>query len=178
MGLGLIGAGISAIGSIFGGASAARQAKKANRLLDDQIQDNEDWYERKTAEDYTRSADALDMLEKARDYADKAIRRSNAARSVSGGTDAQILGAMNAAGNVQSETLKGLAKAANAYKNSIESTYLRNKSALTGAKIEALNGKATNLQKAASNFANIGGSLIGAAGDGLTLNDFYNGWKL
>lgn len=55
---GLVGAALGAVGSIFGGISASRAMKKAKQNLQDQIDKNQDWYDRRYNEDATQRADA------------------------------------------------------------------------------------------------------------------------
>ena len=47
----LIGAGLQAVGSIFGGISASKAMKKVKKNLQQQKQANQDWYDRTTVRD-------------------------------------------------------------------------------------------------------------------------------
>ena len=50
----LVGAGLSAVGSIFGGISASKAMKKVKKNLQAQKQANKDWYDRRYNEDATQ----------------------------------------------------------------------------------------------------------------------------
>ena len=58
----LVGAGLSAVGSIFGGISASKAMKKVKKNLQAQKQANQDWYDRRYNEDATQRADAQRIL--------------------------------------------------------------------------------------------------------------------
>lgn len=58
----IIGGGMKAAGSIFGGISASKAIKKAKRNIEAQRQKNQDWYDRRYNEDSTQRADAQRIL--------------------------------------------------------------------------------------------------------------------
>lgn len=60
----LLGTGLSAVGSIFGGISASKSMKKVKNNLEAQKQANQDWYDRKYNENATQRADAQRILTK------------------------------------------------------------------------------------------------------------------
>lgn len=60
--MGLIGSALGAVGSIFGGNSASKAMKKAKQNVEQQIQKNQDWYDRRYNEDATQRADAQRIL--------------------------------------------------------------------------------------------------------------------
>lgn len=55
---GAIGAGLSAVGSIFGNISASKAMKKVKNNLNEQRKRNQDWYDRRYNEDATQRTDA------------------------------------------------------------------------------------------------------------------------
>lgn len=74
----IIGAGISAAGSIFGGIKASEAMRKAKEGVDSQKRKNHDWYDRRYNEDATQRADAQAILTRT----EESIRNRN--RSVAG----------------------------------------------------------------------------------------------
>ena len=68
----LVGAGLSAVGSIFGGISASKAMKRVKKNLQSQRQENENWYDRRYNEDATQRADAQRILT----YTEESIRNN------------------------------------------------------------------------------------------------------
>ena len=56
---------------IAGGIKARKAAKQANKILDQQEQDNDSWFNRKYNEDYMQSSEAQAALTKARELANE-----------------------------------------------------------------------------------------------------------
>ncbi|MCM1405167.1 MAG: hypothetical protein NC210_01960, partial [[Clostridium] fimetarium] len=71
----LIGAGIGAVGSIFGGIKASEAMREVKRGIERQRKKNQDWYDRRYNEDATQRADAQRALEITREQ----IKRRNRA---------------------------------------------------------------------------------------------------
>ena len=63
----LVGAGLSAVGGVFGGISASKAMKRVKNNLQQQKQANQDWYNRRYNEDATQRADAQRILAKTED---------------------------------------------------------------------------------------------------------------
>lgn len=62
----IIGAGVGAAASIFGGISASKAIKKMKANLEAQRKKNQDWYDQRYNEDATQRADAQRILTKQR----------------------------------------------------------------------------------------------------------------
>ena len=62
--MGLIGAGLGAVGAVFGGIKASQAMKQLSRNINKQMQQNQDWYDRRYNEDATQRADAQRILAK------------------------------------------------------------------------------------------------------------------
>lgn len=62
--MGLIGSAIGAAGSIYGGIKASKAMAQVKTNLQNQLKDNQDWYDRRYNEDATQRADAQAILTK------------------------------------------------------------------------------------------------------------------
>ena len=83
----LVGAGIGAIGSIFGGIAASKAAKRARQGVMSSMRDNQTWYDRRYNEDALQRADALRTMERTREAIAKRNQRAQAVQAVMGGTE-------------------------------------------------------------------------------------------
>lgn len=119
----IIGAGMAAAGSIFGGIQASKAARKAKKETEAQRRRNQNWFDRRYNEDETQRADAQHLLT----MTEESIRNRNKAaagtQAVMGGTD-ESLAATKTANN---QAISGAASAINAQadqrKDNIEQQY-------------------------------------------------------
>ncbi len=89
---GAIGAGLGAIGSIFGGISASKAMKRVKNNLNEQRRRNQDWYDRRYNEDATQRADAQAILTRTEDSIRNRNRQAAGAQAVAGGESGQQRG--------------------------------------------------------------------------------------
>ena len=82
--MGLIGSALGAAGSIFGGISASKAMKKAKQNVQQQIQKNQDWYDRRYNEDATQRADAQRILTMTKAANNQALADATAQIAVNG----------------------------------------------------------------------------------------------
>lgn len=124
----LIGAGLSLAGSIYGGVKAARERRRAQQRTQQELRDNENWYNRRYYEDATNRADANYMLTKV----GEAVRnRNKAARgraAIMGGTDDAVAAAQERNAEATADTAGKIVAANEARKDKIEQQYQANKS--------------------------------------------------
>lgn len=122
----LIGAGLSAVGSIWGGIKASEAIKKAQRGIAAERSENDAWYNRRYNEDATQRADAQRILTKTQE----AIRDRNKAAAgtaaVMGGTEESLAATKAANAAAMSEAASQIAMAGDRRKDAIEERY-RNK---------------------------------------------------
>ena len=175
----LVGAATGLDGSIFGGRKASKAQKKASRALDEAEKDNENWFARRYNEDYTRSAEAQSVLNKARDYAEEQYRRAAGSSAVSGATDESVAQQKALGNEVISAVASDIASQATARKDAVESQYLNTKNNLTNQRISMYTGQSQNATTAAGSAMSAGMGLIGAdiqshlnSGKGLLSNLF------
>lgn len=140
----LVGAGLSAVGSIFGGISASKAMKKVKRNLEDQKKANENWYARRYNEDATQRADAQRILTKTEESIRERNRQVAGAQAVMGGTEESVAAAKAANNQALAEATSQIAVNAEARKDEIESQYQQR-----GAQLDAqLNDMEVNKAKA------------------------------
>lgn len=169
--LGAIGAGLGIAGSvgsaIFGGSKASKAAKQANALLDKQHKDNQAWFDRRYNEDYSQTAEAQNLMNFARQEAEKQFKRAEGAAAVSGGTEESVARAKRDANEMLSQTASNIAAQGTARKDAIEQQYMNTKNSLTQQQVQNLQQKAQNISAAAGQASSAFGSLIPSSLDRL-----------
>lgn len=158
----LVGAGLSAVGSIFGGISASRAMKKVKKNLQAQKQANQDWYDRRYNEDATQRADAQRILTKTRESIRNRNRQAAGAQAVMGGTEESVAAAKAANNQALAEATSQIAVNAEARKDQIEQTYQQRDAQID----EALNNlevnKARAISSAVQGMSQAGAGIAGA----------------
>lgn len=152
-----VGAGLGVIGSIFGGISASKAAKKKKKAVENEMADNEAWYNRRYNEDATQRADAQRILNKTEDIIRNRNKAAAGTQAVMGGTDATAAATREANANALADATASIAEQGAAQKDNIEQQYRENRTRLKGQlnDIEAQRSQAIGQA--------IGG-VIGAAG--------------
>lgn len=162
--LGAIGAGLGIAGSIgsaiFGGSKASKAMKDANRLIEQQKQDNQAWYNRRYNEDYSQTAEAQNLMNYAREQAEKQFKRAEGAAAVAGATDESVAISKQSANEMLSQTASNIAAQGTARKDAIEQQYLNTKNGLTQQQVQNLQQKAQNISAAAGQSSSSFGSLL------------------
>lgn len=162
--LGAIGTGLGIAGSIgsaiFGGSKASKAMKDANRLIEQQKQDNQAWYNRRYNEDYSQTAEAQNLMNYAREQAEKQFRRAEGAAAVAGATDESVAISKQSANEMLSQTASNIAAQGTARKDAIEQQYLNTKNGLTQQQVQNLQQKAKNISAAAGQSSSSFGSLL------------------
>lgn len=142
----LVGAGVSAVGGIFGGISASKAMKKVKANLQERKQENQAWYDRRYNEDATQRADAQRILAKTEESIRERNRQAAGAQAVMGGTDESVAAAKAANNQALAEAASQIAVAGDARKDQIEQKYQQRDAQLD----DALNGLEVNKAKAIS----------------------------
>lgn len=120
---GAIGAGLGAVGSIFGGISASKAMKRVKKNLQEQRRKNQDWYDRRYNEDATQRADAQAILTKTEESIRNRNRQAAGAQAVMGGTEESVAAAKAANNAALAEAASQIAVNGEARKDRIEQTY-------------------------------------------------------
>jgi len=154
----IIGGGLQLAGSIAGSIASARAAKKANKMVEAQKAKNQAWYDRNYNQPATQRADAVDLMNRSREYMDNRNQRSAMTNAVMGGTDEALAMDKANTNQVLAETAANINAQADQRKDAIEQNYMDQDTALTNQQFNTQMQKAQNISQAAS------GASAGAAG--------------
>ena len=121
---GAIGAGLGAIGSIFGGISASKAMKRVKNNLNEQRRRNQDWYDRRYNEDATQRADAQAILTKTEESIRNRNRQAAGAQAVAGGTEESVSAEKAANNEALASATTNIAVNGEARKDAVESQYM------------------------------------------------------
>lgn len=119
----LIGAGLSAASSIYGGIRSSKAARKAKREAEAQRRRNENWYERRYNEDATQRGDAQRLLTIAEDSIRNRNRAAAGSQAVTGGTDESLAATKSANNDALAQTASLINAQSDARKDNIEQQY-------------------------------------------------------
>lgn len=158
----MIGAGLGAVGSIFGGISASRAMKRVKQNLQKQQQKNQDWYNRRYNEDATQRADAQAIFTRTEESIRNRNRRAAGTQAVMGGTEESVAAAKAANNEALAQATTNIAVNGEARKDAIESQYLQTNANiqqqlndLEVKKSQAISQATQGLTQAGSNIAGI-----------------------
>ena len=158
----IVGAGLSAVGSIFGGISASKAMKKVKKNLQAQKQANQDWYDRRYNEDATQRADAQRILIKTEESIKNRNRQAAGAQAVMGGTEESVAAAKAANNQALADATSQIAVNAEARKEQIEQTYQQKDAQISDALNNLEINKAQAISSAVQGVAQAGAGIAGA----------------
>ena len=158
----LIGAGLSAVGSIFGGISASKAMKKVKNNLESQKRENQDWYDRRYNEDATQRADAQRILSKTEESIRNRNRQAAGSAAVMGGTEESVAAAKAANYAALADATATIAANADARKDQIEAQYQQKKAQVDDALNNLEMNKAQAISSAVQGVAQAGAGIAGA----------------
>ncbi len=158
----LIGAGMSAVGSIFGGISASKAIKKVKTNLQNQQKANQDWFNRRYNEDATQRADAQRILTKTEESIRNRNRQAAGAQAVMGGTEESVAAAKAANNQALADATSQIAVNAEARKDQIEQTYQQRDAQINDALNNLEINKAQAISSAAQGMTQAGVGMAGA----------------
>lgn len=151
----IVGAGLSAVGSIFGGISASKAMKKIKKNLEKQQRDNEAWYNRRYNEDATQRADAQRILTMTDERMRQGVRDAVAAAAVTGGTEESVAAQKAANAAALADAASRIAVAGDARKDGIESMYQQREASLAGQLNDMERARANSIAQAAKGVSSI-----------------------
>jgi len=157
----IIGAGLGAIGSIFGGISASKAMKKAKKQIEAQKQKNQDWYDRRYSEDATQRADAQAILTRTEESIKNRNRQAAGAAAVVGGTEESIAAAKAANNSALADATATIAAHGDARKDAIENQYKSTDSALDQQLLNLEMNKAQATSQAIQGVTSTGANIAG-----------------
>ena len=162
---GIIGAAGGALGGVLGGVSRNKMLKKQMKMVNQQKQENQDWYDRRYNEDSTQRADAQAMLTKTAEAIKQRNRASAGSAAVMDGTDESLAATKAANAQAMAETASNIAVAGEQRKDQIENQYMDRKNSYD-EKLQNLESQKQDGLQMLSNA--VGGAVNGfAEGSGL-----------
>lgn len=157
----LIGAGLQAAGSIFGGIKASEAMKKVKSNLKEQKAHNEDWYNQRYNEDATQRADAQAMITKTNEAFKDRTKQAAGAQAVMGGTEESVAATKAAGAQAMADATAQIAVAGDRRKDAIESQYHAKDDALQSELNDMERQKAANVMQAAQAVGQVGSNIAG-----------------
>ena len=157
--MGLIGTALGAIGSIYGGIKASQAMKQVRNNIQQQQQENQDWYNRRYNEDATQRADAMRMLQMTSDAIKRRNRAAAGTQAVMGGTTEAVAAEKEANAGALANATSQIAAAAEQRKDNIENQFLQNKQALNGQLNQMEANRANAIAEAAKGLGSAAGNL-------------------
>lgn len=121
--IGIASMALGAAGSIFGGISARKAAKKAQKIRRNQQEKEDAWYLRRYNEHYADTAAGQQLLTSAKDYARDNFQRTQGAAAVGGGSTAATAAAKEGGNKVVGQTLGNMAANDTARKDRIDALH-------------------------------------------------------
>ena len=171
----MIGSAISAAagigGAIFGGISASKAMKRAKRIVEGQLRDNQNWYDRRYNEDATQRADAQRILTMTNENIRQRNQQAAGTQAVMGGSEESVAAAKAANNQALADATSQIAVAGERRKDQIEQQYLQTKSELNDRL------RAIEVGKGAAVTQAIGGVTSAAGVLGESIDDYLDSRK-
>ncbi len=158
---GAIGAGLGAVGSIFGGISASKAMKKVKNNLKEQRKRNQDWYDRRYNEDATQRADAQAILTRTEESIRNRNRQAAGVQAVMGGTEESVAAAKAANNQALADATATIAVNADKRKDAIEAQYQAKDEAIEQQLNDLEQKKAQNTAQAIQGVVQAGSNIAG-----------------
>ena len=165
----LIGAGLGVASSIFGGISARKARRKQERMLAQQEQENQAWYDRKYNEDPTKRADTVRLLTQMQEQIKNRNKAAKGRQAVMGGTEDSTTAVKEANNKTLADTTSQIVAENETRKDAIEGQYQAKKDAIQnkrmGLEAEKAAGTASVAAGVAGTAANIAATIDGGFGN-------------
>ena len=158
----IIGAGMQAIGSIAGGIIQNKATQKVEKNLEQQQQQNQDWYDRRYNEDATQRADAQRLLTMTENSIRERNKQAAATAAVMGGTEESVAAAKAANNQALVDATSNIAASADARKDNIENQFMATRANLYGQQNNMTMKKAEATGQAVQGIADAAGSIASA----------------
>ena len=156
-----IGAGIGALGSIFGGLSASSAMKQRRDGVLRLQQENKDWFDRRYNEDALQRADALALLERTKEAVRNRNQRAAGVQAVMGGTDESVAHEREAGNKAIADVTTNIAADGARRKDQIEAQYRAQDAALQGQLNDIERERANATSEAIKGVASAGANIAG-----------------
>lgn len=148
------------IGSILGGIFGASSAKRQAKMLSEEKNKNQRWYDRRYNEDSTQRADAQSALTAMREAMKERTAASAGTSAVMGGTGEQVAAEKAAQNSALADTISSIARSGEARKDNIEAQYQARDAQLSQQQLDAEKAKAAAIAQAGAGLdATIGSAM-------------------
>ena len=158
---GAIGAGLGAVGSIFGGIAASKAMKNVKNNINAQRSANKDWYDRSYYEDATQRADAVAAVNRAEQGIRERNRQAAGTQAVMGGTEESTAATKAANNQAVAEATAAIAVNGERRKDAIETQFQAKDEALQSQLNDLERQKAGNVAQAIQGVAQTGANIAG-----------------
>ena len=155
----MIGAGMQAAATLYGGIKNVQAYNDVIGNTKQQMQENQDWFDRRYNEDATQRADAQALLTQTAKSIRERNKQAAGVAAVMGGTDESVAAAKAANNEALVDATSKIAAAADQRKDSIESQYLSKKADLNSQLNNMTLKKAETTAKTVEGVAAAAGSL-------------------
>lgn len=162
--MGILGSAIGgALGigaSIWGGVSASKAMKRVKKNLNNQMKENQNWYDQRYNEDATQRADAQAMITATQDAIRERNKQAAGSAAVMGGTEESVAATKQANADAMAQTASNITVNAENRKDQIESQYLQTKASLNEQLNNLEQAKAQNTAQAVQGVASSAGNMF------------------
>lgn len=155
----LIGIGAGILGNIFGGIGSAKQRKKAQTQLNNQIKENENIFNRDYYQDILNRSDVQNLLRNTRNRIADANKIASNTAVVTGATPESVAAQKKNYAKAYSDLVSNIASQSSLLKQQAQNRYLANKNILLGQQADLYNDRASQWSNVASNAGNILGAF-------------------
>lgn len=155
----LIGIGAGILGNIFGGIGSAKQRKKAQTQLNNQIKENENIFNRDYYQDILNRSDVQNLLRNTRNRIADANKIVSNTAVVTGATPESVAAQKKNYAKAYSDLVSNIASQSSLLKKQAQDKYLYNKNILLGKQANLDNDRASQWGNVASNAGNILGAF-------------------
>ena len=163
----LIGAGLGVASSIFGGISARKARRKQERMLAQQEQENQAWYDRKYNEDPTKRADTVRLLTKMQEQIKNRNKAAKGRQAVMGGTEDSTTAVKEANNKTLADTTSQIVAANESRKDAIEGQYQARKDTIQNKRMGLEAEKAADTANVAAGVAGTAANIAATIDGGL-----------
>jgi hypothetical protein len=140
--------------SIFGGAKARREAKKAERERKYRAAAEKAWYDKEYNTDYIDTKAGQNLMRRAQEVQDSYVRKADGAAAVGGGTAAATAMAKEAANKTMGDTIANIGAKDTARKQQVADAHFQHQIGQSQDREQAAMQTAQNTSDAAQNMSN------------------------
>lgn len=162
----LIGGGLSLVSGIAGGIANRKAAKRQEKMLKNQLKENQAWYDRKYNEDPTKRADTVRLLTLMQEQIKNRNNAAKGRQAVMGGTEDSTTAVKEANNKALADTTSQIVAANDSRKDAIEQQYQQNKRAIEGQQMQMEANKAANTANVVAGVTGTAANIASVLDDG------------